>query len=261
MDNKIKLNFIKRILTDTVSDESIRTSFFDNNIFPSEEIINQILNSPVEPKRLSGMDWPERAHTMVGLKRLDNLHECLDYVRENNIEGDFIETGVWRGGASIFIQCYNKCYNMDRKVFVADSFEGLPIPNTEKYPADSGDIHHTIDFLKITLETVQENFKLYNALDNNVIFLKGWFSDTLKDNNQINKISLLRFDGDMYGSTIDVLDNIYHKVKENGVIIVDDYCLPNCVKAIGDFREKHHIIDEIKTVDACGVYWYKSTGL
>lgn len=255
--NKLKLDFLKRILTDTIYDDSIRNSFFDTKTFPDIDTMTNIINKKVEEKRLGGMDWPERAHTMIGIKRLNNLHESLDYIRDNNIEGDFIETGVWRGGASIFIKIYNDLYSLNRKVFVADSFAGLPPPNLEKYPDDSGDIHHTISYLSVSQEQVMENFKLYNALDKSVIFLKGWFDDTLKENENIKKISILRFDGDMYGSTMDVFNNLYHKVESKGVIIVDDYCLPNCVKAITDFRQKNNIIDDIKIVDACGIYWIK----
>jgi O-methyltransferase len=258
MNKTQKLEFLKRILTDTIGDEVIRNNFFEKDEYPTEDVLKKILESDVDPKRANGMDWPERAHTMIGLRRLDNLHKSLDYVREKDIKGDFIETGVWRGGASIFIKYYNDLYNMNRKVFVVDSFEGLPLPNVDKYPNDQGDIHHTIDFLKVSLDEVKNNFNSYGLLDENVIFLKGWFEDTLKDNDAIKEISILRFDGDMYGSTMDVLNNIYHKLSKKGVLIVDDYCLPNCVKAVHDFRTQNNIDDVIEQVDSCGVFWYKS---
>ena len=254
---ELRLEFLKRILTDTVTNEDIRNNFFNNYEFPSDSQILEILQTKVDEIRLEGLDWPERAHTMIGLKRLNNLHESLDYIRKNGIKGDFIETGVWRGGASIFIKLYNDFYKMSRKVFVADSFEGLPIPDVIKYPQDTGDTHHTIEYLKVSHEQVIENFKLYNALDEEVIFLKGWFNNTLKDNEQIKSLSILRFDGDMYGSTTDVLTNLYHKLSSGGVIIIDDYCLSNCVKAVTDFRITENITDEIKTVDKCGIFWYK----
>lgn len=254
---KLELEFLKRVLTDSVGNEEIRNEFFQSQKFPSESIIKEVLENRVDDQRLEGLDWPERAHTMIGLKRLNNLHDCLDYIRENGIKGDFIETGVWRGGASIFIKYYNEIYKLGRKVFVADSFKGLPVPDTEKYPQDYGDNHYTYDFLKVPLEEVKRNFKMYNVLDENVIFLKGWFSETLKDNDQITELSLLRFDGDMYGSTIDVLTNLYPKLNKNGVIIIDDYCLENCVKAVTDFRLNNNINDDIKAVDRCGVFWYK----
>jgi O-methyltransferase len=253
---KLELEFLKRILTDTVFDESIRNDFFENRKIPSDEIIEEIIKKNVDSSRLEGLDWPERAHTMIGIKRLNNLEESLDYIRKNNIKGDFIETGVWRGGASIFIKFYNDLYKMDRRVFVSDSFEGLPRPNLEKYPQDANDTHYEIDYLKISLEEVTSNFEKYGVLDHNVIFLKGWFSDTLKDE-RIKKLSLLRFDGDMYGSTMDVLENLYFKLNQNGVLIIDDYCLPNCVKAVTDFRDKYNILDKISVVDKCGVFWHK----
>jgi O-methyltransferase len=257
MENNIKLGFIKRVITDTVSDENIRTNFFNNGVLPTEEKMVEIINSPIDYDRLEGLDWPQRAHTMIGMKRLNNLHHLLDYVRTNNIQGDFIETGVWRGGACIFMKYYNDTYNMGRKIFVADSFDGLPVPNPEKYPDDKNDVHYTYDFLKVSLDEVKNNFKLYSLLDENVVFLKGWFSDTLKDNELIGDLSLLRFDGDMYGSTMDVLENLYHKLNKSGVLIVDDYCLPNCAKAITDFRQKYNINDTLSVIDKCGVFWYK----
>jgi O-methyltransferase len=256
MNKKLRLDFLKRILTDTVGDENLVHSFFTTGDFPSDEVMSAICASPVNPKRMGGMDWPERAHTMVGIKRLDNLHQSLDYVRENSIPGDFIETGVWRGGASIFIKFYNDLYEMRRKVFVADSFEGLPVPDVSKYPVDAGDKHHTIDYLKVSLEEVTNNFKTYRVLDDDVIFLKGWFSETLS-NEMIKTLAILRFDGDMYGSTMDVFNQLYHKVSSGGIVIVDDFCLPNCVRAINDFRSINNITEEIYTVDECGVYWTK----
>ena len=254
---ELKLEFLKRLLTDTVFDEEIRNNYFNNNLFPDDQKILEILEKNIDEKRLGGLDWPERAHTMIGVKRLNNLHDSLDYIRKNNIDGDFIETGVWRGGASIFIKLYNDFYNMNRKVFIADSFEGLPIPDITKYPQDYGDTHHTIDYLKVSLDEVSSNFKKYGVLDNNVIFIKGWFNETLKENDKIKKLSILRFDGDMYGSTIDVLSNLYDKVNKDGIIIIDDYCLENCVQAVTDFRNKNKINDEIKLVDECGVFWVK----
>jgi len=253
---KLELEFLKRILTDTVFDESIRNDFFENNKIPSYEIIEEIIKKNVDSSRLEGLDWPERAHTMIGIKRLNNLEESLDYIRKNNIKGDFIETGVWRGGASIFIKFYNDLYKMNRRVFVCDSFEGLPRPDLEKYPQDANDTHYQIDYLKVSLEEVTSNFEKYGVLDNNVIFLKGWFSDTLKDQ-RIEDLSLLRFDGDIYGSTIDVLENLYFKLNKKGVLIIDDYCLENCVKAVTDFRNRYNISDKISVVDKCGVFWYK----
>jgi hypothetical protein len=191
---------------------------------------------------------------MIGLKRLDNLHKSLDYIRENKISGDIIETGVWRGGACIFMKFYCDLYNLNKKIFLADSFEGLPKPEIIQ---DKNDTHYTIDFLKVSKEEVMNNFELYKVLDENVIFIKGWFSDTLFNNEKITQLCLLRMDGDMYKSTMDVFMSCYNKVVENGIIIVDDYCLPSCSNAVGDFRKENNIENPITIIDKCGIFWKK----
>ncbi len=255
MENiKLKLLFIQRVLTDTVGDTQILNDYFIKGIFPTDEIMDRVVSKTVNEDRLYGKDWPKSAHTMIGLKRMDNLHESLDYVRTNNIEGDFIETGVWRGGASIFAKKYFDLYGMNRKVFVADSFKGLPPPQVQE---DYGDPHHKIDFLRVSLSDVKNNFKMYQALDDNVIFLEGWFEDTLPNNEQIEKLSILRMDGDMFKSTMDVFESCYHKVVNGGRIIIDDYCIPNCKNAVKKFRTDNSFDEEITVVDQCGIYWTK----
>src|SRR3970282_2252608 len=75
--------------------------------------------------RIEGRDWPVVAHTMIGIKRLDALHFCVEDVLERGVPGDFIETGVWRGGAPIFMRGPLKARaGTDRVVWAADSFEG-----------------------------------------------------------------------------------------------------------------------------------------
>jgi O-methyltransferase len=256
MNNTIKLNFLKRVLTDTVYDDEVMKAFFEKNEYPSAEQMTAICTKPVEARRKLGEDWPEKAHTMIGMHRLNNLHYCLDIVRTNNTEGDIIETGVWRGGSCIFIKKYLDIYQMNKKVFVADSFEGLPPPEITE---DAGDLHHTIEVLKVPIETVTANFNLYKALDEKVVFLKGWFKDTLPNNNQIEKLCILRLDGDMYKSTMDVFDACYDKVVSKGFVIVDDYGTTknNCQIATEDFRNKKDINKPFTRIDNSGIFWQK----
>ena len=88
---------------------------------------------------------------------------------------------------------------------MADSFEGLPPPDAGQYPADAGDQHHTFEPLAVSLEQVQANFAEYGLLDDQVTFLEGWFKDTLPTA-PIERLAVLRLDGDMYESTMDALD-------------------------------------------------------
>ncbi len=210
-----------------------------------------------EKERTDGHIWPGYAHTMVGLKRLDNLQYCVETVLQEGVAGDLIETGVWRGGSCIFMRAILAAHGItNRKVYVADSFEGLPKPDEEKYAADKGDKHYVHPFLAVSQADVQSNFQKYGLLDEQVVFLKGWFKDSLPKA-PIEKLSILRLDGDMYASTIDALDNLYPKLSQGGFCIIDDYALPCCESAVTDYRAKHKITAEIKQIDWSGRYWRK----
>jgi O-methyltransferase len=200
--------------------------------------------------------------TMLAPLILDNVEYCINQCDINKIEGDFVETGVWKGGSVILAYNLYKQSGQKRKVYVYDSFEGLPKPNGEKYPIDLGDIHWTLKELAVSLEDVKDNFKLFSDIDESVIFVKGWFKDTMPVNN-IEKISILRLDGDMYESTIDVLDYLYPKLSIGGFCIIDDFAHKGAHTAVMDYRKKHNILDDIITIDESensypSSYWIKS---
>ena len=208
-------------------------------------------------KRLIGKDWPSHAHTMIGLKRLRNLRRLVSRVLEDRIPGDFIETGVWRGGACIYMRALLIAYGVtDRRVWVADSFAGLPPPNPERYPADAGSNLHKIRLIAVSLEEVKKNFGKYNLLDEQVVFLNGWFKDTLP-HAPIEKLAILRLDGDMYESTIQALDSLYPKLSPGGFVIIDDYGLIPCRKAVDDFRARNGIADIVEDIDGMASFWRK----
>lgn len=204
-----------------------------------------------------GKIWPKYADTMIGLRRLDNLLYCVETVLKEDIEGDLIETGVWRGGACIFMRGILAAHgDTRRKVYVADSFEGLPRPDPGKYPADNLDQHHQIEHLAVSQAEVENNFKKYGLLDEQVVFLKGWFKDTLPQA-EMEKLAVLRLDGDMYESTMDALSNLYPKLSRGGFCIVDDYALAGCRSAVDEFRASAGISEPMHELDWTGVYWRK----
>jgi len=244
-------------LTDTISDGLLRKrSFLDPDSLTDSEITNVITEIPTA-KNVVGGYCSKRALTMIGLMRLENLQFCVEDIIKNNVEGDLIETGVWRGGATIFMRIILKKYGIkDKIIHVADSFEGIPKPNPEKFPEDSGDIHHTFQELKVSLNEVKNNFKMYGVLDNQVHFIKGFFENTMKTA-PIEKLSLLRLDGDMYSSTWVVLENLYDKLSSGGYLIIDDYGLKGCKKAIDDFRLQNNITEPMQQIEADGIFWKK----
>ena len=244
--NELYLNLMRKCILNTIYEDQPMQPFQAGIQF---SVIN----------RDQGLDWPSLAHSMIGNQRLKNIQELGKIVLEEKIEGDFIETGVWRGGACIFMRAILKAYNdTTRSVWVADSFEGLPKPNAA-YPDDvTGPPFHAFKELAVSVEQVKSNFAKYDLLDGQVKFLKGWFKDTLPVA-PIKKLALLRLDGDMYESTMDSLTSLYPKLSKGGFVIIDDYgVLPICKKAVLDYRARVGSNEMIYPVDASGVFWRKA---
>jgi O-methyltransferase len=212
-----------------------------------------------EATRQEGRDFPSRAHSMAGVARLKNLADLTQRALDEGIEGNFIETGVWRGGCCILMKgilAANR--TIGRKVYVCDSFEGLPDANVTEYPADEGlGFLSKVEELKISLDTVRDNFAAYDLLDDDVVFVKGFFSSTLPALDP-GKLALMRLDGDLYESTIVALDNLYPRLSPGGYVIVDDYSsIPACAAAVDDYRRTHKIEASLTQVDWTGVWWRK----
>lgn len=211
-----------------------------------------------ERLRAEGRDWPAQAMTMIGVRRLQNVRRLCERVLEDGIEGDLIETGIWRGGACILMRGILAAHgDSGRKVYCADSFQGLPTPKPEQWPADAGDKHHEFKELAISLDEVTENFRKFGLLDDQVVFLKGWFSETLPTLTG-KRFSLLRLDGDMYESTMVALRCLYDGLSPGGFVIVDDYSsIENCRQAVDDFRTERGITVPMHEADWTAVWWRK----
>jgi len=174
------------------------------------------------------------------------------------VTGDLIETGVWRGGAAILMRAILKVYgDTSRRVWAADSFQGQPRPDPRKYPLDEGDGFWRLDLMKVSLEEVRANFRRYGLLDGQVHFLEGWFRDTLPSA-PIDRLAVLRLDGDLYESTMEALQALYPRLSAGGYVIVDDYVLPACRAAVEDFRAEHDIVEPLHTVEWTGAYWQRA---
>ena len=207
--------------------------------------------------RDQGRDWPCLAHTMVGRARLENLKELMQRTVDEGVPGDYIETGVWRGGCCILMRGVLAAnLEKSRKVYVADSFAGLPRPNSELYPWDACYASVNYTELAVSLEQVKENFAKYDLLGDQVIFVRGLFKDTLPAL-QAGPFALIRLDGDYYESTIQALEALYPKVSQGGFVVIDDYGIASCREAVNDYRRLHNIDEPLSSVDWTGVWWQK----
>ncbi|RKT17061.1 demethyldecarbamoylnovobiocin O-methyltransferase/8-demethyl-8-(2,3-dimethoxy-alpha-L-rhamnosyl)tetracenomycin-C 4'-O-methyltransferase [Streptomyces sp. 1114.5] len=241
------LDLMKRILTNVIyQDPPTEVFWLDGKGYNAE-------------RRENGVDWPTVAHTMVGRKRLDNLQDCVERVIADGVPGDLIETGVWRGGVTIFMRALLAAYDeKDRTVWVADSFEGIPDSTTGDERDRKIALDRFNDVLAVSQAEVEENFRRYGLLDDQVRFLPGWFETTLPAA-PIDRLAVLRLDGDLYGSTMDALVNLYPKLSVGGYVIVDDYVISACREAIHDYREAHGITDEMIPIDDSSVYWRRTS--
>lgn len=208
--------------------------------------------------RENGLDWPSQALTMVGRLRLRNFRELVTRAIDDGIPGDIIETGAWRGGAAIMARAVLAAHGVrDRKVIVADSFSGLPPPDPARWPQDRDSRLHEYPELAVPLEEVQANFRRFGLLDAQVVFLKGWFRDTMPQVPS-ERLAVIRLDGDMYESTIDPLTHLYDRLATGGWIIVDDYwAIPGCRQAVADFLRARGLAPQLHAIDHIGVYFRK----
>ncbi|MCG7609079.1 macrocin O-methyltransferase [Mycolicibacterium sp. (ex Dasyatis americana)] len=220
---------------------------------------NENRSTVAKHKRDLGIDWPAEAETMIGMQRLTSLQHCVETVLAEDIPGDLIECGVWRGGACILMRAVLAAYGDEtRSVWVADSFEGLPPADPANYKADKGlKTQSLAGILGVPETEVRANFQRYGLLDDQVRFLPGWFKDTLHDA-PIERIAVLRIDGDLYESTIQALEALYPRLSPGGFCIIDDYHdLKPCREAVTDYRTEHQISAEIVDIDGTAVLWRK----
>lgn len=197
------------------------------------------------------------AETLIGLRRLDSLERCIRTVLADEVPGDLIECGVWRGGASIFMRAaLDALGDTDRRVWLADSFEGLPGPDGDVFP-DDRNLGWMAGQWAVPLEEVKANFRRYGLLDERVEFLPGFFRDTLPTA-PVERLAVLRADGDLYESTFLVLEALYDRVAPGGFVIIDDYhCFEQARLATDDFRRDHGIDEPLERTDWTEVLWRK----
>lgn len=210
--------------------------------------------------RIAGEDWPLHGISMAGLRRLRDLRRCVEDVVADGVEGDLIETGCWRGGASIMMRAtLDSLGAADRTLWVCDSFAGFPLPDLEQFPQDGflEDLA-TFDFFAAPLEDVKQNFARF-GVDEGVEFVPGFFDETLPGMAG-KKFSVIRLDGDTYEATMLALDSLYAGLAVGGYLIIDDYQLiDECEEAVQDFRKRHGIEEPIEPIDEIAARWRRTS--
>jgi len=203
--------------------------------------------------------------SMVSRERLFATLMSCKYVIKNNIEGDFVECGVWRGGNSIIAAYMFKLYNSHKKVYLFDTFGGMTEPTEFDFNLDSGEkakellkraTKNESDYMWCysSIDNVKDNFSKLGLLSENVIFVQGDILQTLEQQNNIpEKIAILRLDTDWYESTKKEMDILYKIITMRGVFMVDDYGhWGGSKKAVDEFFEKNSHRPFLQYIDYSG---------
>lgn len=251
------LELLKLSLCDLtgVGTESVYRTFEDEPRIYSRELPPEQMDYRVE-----GRDWPLHALTMIGLQRLDDLQSCVEAIVADGIEGDLIEAGTWRGGASILMRATLDTLGADdRKVWLADSFQGFPTPDPESYPEDrAADDLSPFNFLAAPVEQVREHFARFGC-EAGIEFVPGFFNETMPALRG-GRWSIVRLDGDTYESTSLALDALYPGLAAGGYLIVDDYhFVGECRRAVDDFRAANGIDEPLERVDWSCMRWRRES--
>ena len=244
------LDLLKLCLCDLTGSSTVSVGAMADGTVMSRELRGDGLRL-----RAAGMDWPLQGLTMVGLGRLDDLQGCVESVVADGVEGDLIEAGAWRGGASILMRATLDAVGDKRTVWVADSFAGFP----EADAPDDGSLDlRDFDFLAAPLEDVRASFARLGYEDG-VHFVSGFFEQTLPPLAD-HRWAIVRLDADTYEATRLALRCLYPGLSVGGHLIVDDYgSFEGCRRAVEEFRAEHGIAEPIEVVDSTCARWRRES--
>ena len=242
--------------------------------------MKKILNSLIRPAiRMLGidvvrypsvpMDFDElnrnifhmvQQHTLTGPERVNALVESVKYVVANEIEGDFVECGVWKGGSAMAMAlALNELNDETREIYLYDTFSGMTSPTgvdisyvgefaTKKFSRTKTSAESS-NWALSPLEEVTQNVMSTGYPLEKFHFIKGMVENTIPENIP-GKIALLRLDTDWYKSTKHELTHLFPLLSQNGVLIVDDYGhWKGCRKAVDEYMQENNICMLLNRID------------
>jgi O-methyltransferase len=209
----------------------------------------------LSPTRFSRLYRQVSDITMCSNARLRGLYKAVKYVVETNVPGDVVECGTARGGsAALMGLTLKELPAADRKLWVFDTFEGLPPPTRDDPDFDIAALYTGSCFG--SLEDVTASFSRLD-IAHRTTFVKGLFQDTLAKAD-VRQIAVLHIDGDWYDSVTTCLENLYDKVSPNGVVQIDDYGYwKGARKAVHEFFDRRSIAPELLRLDHSGRQFIK----
>jgi hypothetical protein len=214
----------------------------------------EVFRDQIAPSEFGCLYKQVSPFSMMSHARLKGIFRGVRDVVRRKVKGDLVECGTARGGCSALMGLTCRQIQTSRKIWVYDTFEGLPAPTQEDPDFDlaksfEGDCRGDYD-------EVRELFERFQILDD-VQMVKGLFQDTLPSS-EIQQIALLHLDGDWYDSTWVCLEQLYDKVTPGGVIQIDDYGhWAGARKALHKFFDQRKIQVDLQYLDYTGRQFIK----
>ncbi len=208
--------------------------------------------------------------SMTSVERLWSVIQSTKYVSENNLEGVFVECGVWRGGSSYAaMRTLTNMGDTSREFWLYDTYQGMTEPTDFDIDGASGmtarammNMTNVGDGNNIwalsPLSEVEANLATSGYPMNKVKFIVGDVQRTSIEQKP-KSISILRLDTDWYESTKAELHNLYPLLESGGVCIIDDYGhWSGARKAVDEYLRDHKAKPLINRIDYSGRLWIKS---
>ncbi len=223
------------------------------NVYPGDfEAIHQEIIEKVRP------------YTMTSNERLYGLIESVQYIIKNNIQGDFVECGVWKGGSMMAIAETLKHLGVtNRQLYLYDTFAGMTAPTEEDIDQlnrdassqliqEAGKKTESIVWAYSSLDEVKNNLAKTNYPAELIHYVEGDVLLTIPQTIS-TQIGLLRLDTDWYESTKHEMIHLYPKLVSKGVLIIDDYGFwKGSRKAIDEYIHEQNISLLLHRMDETG---------
>ena len=241
---------LRRLYVDTVK-RAVTNYLYLGHEAPFEAFTTTSMHYDVA-RSVWKIDPLARPLTLLTSQQLDLIDELVTDLEARQVPGDFIEAGIWRGGVVLFLRALIAGYGIaERKVFGADSFEGIPQNTRFKHdPVDSWRDRWVASFAEVTQAIAR-----FGWLDDRTVLVPGYFADSLP-RLAAERFALIRLDSDAFDSVAVSLDWLYPRLSKGGVIIIDDWHLVPAKMAVGLYRDRHGIADPV-IVRADNAYWIK----
>ena len=215
---------MKKVIKNILKSLGYEIKKFKKNDYP--------IDIPIEIRKLYEEIEP---YTVTTIERVTALVQSVKYIVDNELEGDFVECGVWKGGSCMIMAGeLLKKGDSTRQIWMYDTFEGMSEPTDDDEEIETGikgadllsGIHKTNDKYNMwaysPIDEVKDNMQKTNYPSDKIKYVKGKVEDTLTKILP-DKIALLRLDTDWYESTKIELEKLYPLLVKGGVMIVDDY--------------------------------------